>query len=143
MTRIAIIGLGYVGLPLAVAFGRLYPVIGFDVDTARIKDLVRNLDKTKEVSVSDLASAKNLIFSSDKQEIADCNVFIITVPTPIHINFVPDLSHLKKASNLVGSLLKIGDTVIYESTVYPGATEEVCVPILEQVSSVNYNEDFF
>ncbi len=142
MKSIAIVGLGYVGLPLAVAFGKQYSVVGFDVDTARIKDLDKNLDKTNEVSVSELASVKNLIFSSDVQEIADCNVFIITVPTPIDINFVPDLRHLKKASSLVGSVLKLGDIVVYESTVYPGATEEVCVPILEQVSRLKYNEDF-
>ncbi|MDC0096428.1 nucleotide sugar dehydrogenase [Amylibacter sp.] len=143
MKKIAIIGLGYVGLPLAVAFGKQHSVVGFDIDAARVKDLNQNLDKTNEVSFQEIASIKNLTFSSDVSKIADCNIFIITVPTPIDMNFEPDLSHLKKASSLVGSVLKAGDIVIYESTVYPGATEEVCVPILEQVSKFIYNQDFF
>ena len=143
MKKIAVIGLGYVGLPLAVAFGKKYSVVGFDIDTTRVQDLEHNFDKTGEVSAQELTSLKNLTFSSDTSKIADCNIFIITVPTPIDINFAPDLSHLKKASSLVGSVLKVGDIAIYESTVYPGATEEVCVPILEQLSKLIYNQDFF
>ena len=113
MKKIAIIGLGYVGLPLAVAFGKKYSVVGFDIDAARVKDLNQNLDKTNEVSFQEIASVKNLTFSNDLPKIADCNIFIITVPTPIDTNYAPDLSHLKKASSLVGSVLKAGDIVIY------------------------------
>lgn len=142
MKKIAIIGLGYVGLPLAVAFGKQFSVVGFDVDKVRIKDLNENLDKTNEIPSYQLESVENLTFSSEVREIAACNIFIVTVPTPIDINFVPDLIHLKRASSLIGSVLKTGDIVIFESTVYPGATEEICVPILEQVSTLKYNRDF-
>ena len=113
MKKIAIIGLGYVGLPLAVAFGKKHSVVGFDIDAARVQDLNQNLDKTNEVSAQELSSLKNLTFTSDASKIADCNIFIITVPTPIDINFAPDLSHLKEASSLAGSVLKVGDIVIY------------------------------
>jgi len=139
---IAIIGLGYVGLPLAVEFGKLRPVIGFDVSTTRIAGLKAGQDTTLEVSASEITSARHLTFSSDPDDLRDASIFIVTVPTPIDAHKRPDLTPLIRASELVGSVLKSGDTVIYESTVYPGATEEDCVPVLEATSGLTLNNDF-
>jgi UDP-N-acetyl-D-glucosamine/UDP-N-acetyl-D-galactosamine dehydrogenase len=142
-TKIAIIGLGYVGLPLAVEFGKQWPTLGFDIRAARIDELRRGVDSTLEVSAEEMADSALLAYSADKADLADCNVFIVTVPTPIDSAKRPDLSPLIKASELIGGVLKAGDVVIYESTVYPGCTEEVCVPILERVSGLTFNRDFF
>jgi len=141
--KIGIIGLGYVGLPLAVEFGKKYSVLGFDINQNRVDALQGGHDATLEVSDSELADVKNLIFSSNKQELAECNVYIVTVPTPIDDGNAPDLTPLRKASELLGEFVKKGDVVIYESTVYPGATEEVCLPIIEKVSGLVFNQDFF
>lgn len=141
--RIAVIGLGYVGLPLAVEFGRIRAVTGFDINEARIEALRGGIDNTLETEASELAAATGLRFSSELSDLADCNLFIVTVPTPIDAHRRPDLSPLIKASETVGKVLKRGDIVVYESTVYPGATEEDCVPILERVSGLSYNRDFF
>lgn len=141
--KIAIIGLGYVGLPLAVEFGKSMDTLGFDIDTQRIAELNGGTDRTLEVSAEELGSASKLTFTSDKTQLKHCNVFIVTVPTPVTEQKQPDLTPLEKASNTLGEIIKKGDVVIYESTVYPGATEEVCVPILEQVSGLTFNEDFF
>jgi UDP-N-acetyl-D-galactosamine dehydrogenase len=143
--KIAIIGLGYVGLPLAHAFSFKYEVIGFDVAQWRIDELKNGMDRTLELSEAQVkeAIANNMQFTNILDDIADCNVYIVTVPTPIDKNKRPDLSPLIKASESVGSVLKKDDIVIYESTVYPGATEEECVPILEQFSGLKFNKDFF
>lgn len=141
--RIAVIGLGYVGLPLAVAFGEKRPVVGFDINTKRITELKKGEDFTREVSADELNEASQLSFTDSLDDIADCTVFIVTVPTPIDDYKTPDLTPLVKASESVGKVLKSGDVVIYESTVYPGATEEVCVPVLEQVSGLKFNEHFY
>lgn len=141
--RIAVLGLGYVGLPLAVAFGGKCPTIGFDVNAARVAELRGGRDHTLEVYPDELAAADKLIFSSDPADLAVCNVYIIAVPTPIDEGKRPDLSALIKASETVGSMLKRGDVVIYESTVYPGATEEDCVPVLERISGLTFNQEFF
>lgn len=141
--RIAVLGLGYVGLPLAVAFGGRTPTVGFDVNGARVEALRGGHDHTLEVDPEELAASSKLTFSDDPADLADCNVFIVTVPTPIDETKRPDLSALVKASETVGRALKRGDIVIYESTVYPGATEEDCVPVLERVSGLKFNEDFF
>ena len=146
LKKIAIIGLGYVGLPLSVAFGQKYITIGFDINKNRIKELNNGIDITLEVSEKELVNAlKNKFFSvtSDFNKIKDCNVYIITVPTPVDINKKPDLKPLIIASELVSSILKKEDIVIYESTVYPGATEEVCIPILEKNSKMVINKDFY
>lgn len=140
---IGVIGLGYVGLPLAVAFGRHYETVGFDIDAIRIGELEGGLDRTLEVDAQELCEATLLRYSSERTALARCNVFIVTVPTPVDANKRPDLRPLEKASLTVGSLLKRGDVVVYESTVYPGATEEVCVPLLEEVSGLRFNVDFF
>lgn len=140
---IAIIGLGYVGLPLAVEFGKKRGVIGFDIHEARIKELREAYDRTQEVSPEELLEAAHLSFTSKLEDIASAQIFIITVPTPIDRFKNPDLSPLLKASEMVGSVLKAGDIVIYESTVYPGCTEEDCVPMLEKFSGLRYNKDFF
>jgi UDP-N-acetyl-D-glucosamine/UDP-N-acetyl-D-galactosamine dehydrogenase len=140
--RIAVIGLGYVGLPLAAEFGKRYRTTGFDVKAARIEDLKRGHDATLEVSQEELTSARNLTFTTRVEDLADCKVFIVTVPTPIDEYKRPDLTPLEKASATVGKVLKKGDVVVYESTVYPGCTEEVCVPILERVSGLKFNRDF-
>jgi len=142
-TKIGIIGLGYVGLPLAIEFSRKFPVVGFDVNEDRILDLQNYIDSTNEVDISDLRNNKNLAFSSSSSSIRNCNLYIITVPTPINKYKRPDLGPLISASNLVGSMLKIGDIVVYESTVYPGATEEDCVPILENMSGLSFNKEFY
>lgn len=141
--HIAIIGLGYVGLPLAVEFGKKRPVIGFDINQGRIQELKSGVDNTLEVSPEDLRSAKHLEYSSSLEELKNCDVFIVTVPTPIDQANRPDLTPLVKASETVGKALKPGAIVIYESTVYPGCTEEVCVPVLEKTSGLKFNETFY
>ncbi|MFY0312209.1 Vi polysaccharide biosynthesis UDP-N-acetylglucosamine C-6 dehydrogenase TviB [Leisingera sp. D0M16] len=141
--RICVIGLGYVGLPLAAAFGQHREVIGFDIDPGRIAELRRGEDRTRELEPQDLAAAEFLKFTSDPAEIAECSIYIVTVPTPVDANHTPDLSPLLSASAIVGGVLKPGDLVIYESTVYPGATEEDCVPVLEARSGLTFNRDFF
>ncbi|HRL93839.1 MAG TPA: Vi polysaccharide biosynthesis UDP-N-acetylglucosamine C-6 dehydrogenase TviB [Pseudomonas sp.] len=142
-TRIAIIGLGYVGLPLAVEFGKKYSVVGFDINTTRLAELSKGRDSTLEVDDQELAEAKYLSYSSSLDDLKACNVFIVTVPTPINEHKQPDLTPLIKASETIGKVLKQGDIVIYESTVYPGATEEECVPVLERVSGLKFNIDFY
>lgn len=141
--KIAIIGLGYVGLPLAVAFGTRAETLGFDIDQQRIDELKRGVDKTLEVDSAELADSTNLSFTSVVDDMASCNVYIVTVPTPVTAHKQPDLFPLRSASEMISSVLKPGDIVIYESTVYPGATEEVCIPILEQHSGLVFNTDFF
>jgi UDP-N-acetyl-D-galactosamine dehydrogenase len=142
-TRIAIIGLGYVGFPLAVEFGKKIPTLGFDIDTSRIAELKQGFDRTHEVTAEQLKASVSLTFSSNAAELSTCNTFIVTVPTPIDHFKKPDLSPLLKASVMIGKALKKGDLVIYESTVYPGCTEEDCVPVLEKFSGLKFNEDFF
>ena len=142
MKKIAVVGLGYVGLPLAAAFGEKRDVVGFDINPKRIAELKDGVDFTREVSKEELAVSKGLSFTESLDGIRDCQIFIVTVPTPIDEFKSPDLTPLVKASESVGSVLKRGDIVIYESTVYPGATEEVCVPILEKVSGLAFNQDF-
>jgi UDP-N-acetyl-D-glucosamine/UDP-N-acetyl-D-galactosamine dehydrogenase len=141
--KIGVIGLGYVGLPLAVAFGRRFPTVGFDLKAERVAELEAGIDSTLETSAAELASATRLSFTSEAAGIAACNVYIVTVPTPINAAKIPDLSPLKRASRALGSLVKRGDTVIFESTVYPGATEEVCIPIIEELAGLKYNQDFY
>ncbi len=140
---LAIIGLGYVGLPLAVEFGKVRPVIGFDINAARITELAGGQDHTLECSPAELAEAKHLRYSANTADLKQAQVYIVTVPTPVDKANRPDMTPLVKASQTVGAALKKGDVVIYESTVYPGATEEVCVPVLEQVSGLRFNQDFF
>ncbi len=142
-SRIAIIGLGYVGLPLAVEFGKQFSTLGFDVNAQRIDELRNGQDRTLEITAEEMAQATRLQFSTDAAALAGCSVFIVTVPTPIDKANRPDLTPLIKASETVGKVLKNGDIVIYESTVYPGATEEVCVPVLEKFSGKKFNVDFF
>lgn len=143
MKKIAVIGLGYVGLPLAVAFGGKRDVVGYDIQDKRIAELNLGVDSTREVSADELGGAPFLSFTNKLSDIKDCEIFVVTVPTPIDDSKTPDLSPLVTASKNVGSVLKKGDVVIYESTVFPGATEEVCVPILERESSLIFNRDFF
>ena len=140
---IAIVGLGYVGLPLAVEFGKIRRVVGFDIGDKRIAELKNGFDVTREVDAEELASAKHIAFSSDSADISNCGIFIVAVPTPIDRARRPDLSILAKASEMVGKALKKGDFVIYESTVFPGCTREYCVPILERASGLKFNVDFF
>ena len=141
--RIAIIGLGYVGLPLAVEFGRKYRTVGFDVDDTRIKELRSGRDRTLEATAAELKAASKLSFTTSSKDLERCDTFIVTVPTPIDKYKRPDLEPLIKASQTIGTVLKNGDVVIYESTVYPGCTEEVCVPALERASGLNFNSHFF
>jgi len=141
--KICLIGLGYVGLPLAVEFGKKRHVIGFDLNEHRINELKNNIDSTLKVSTQELKEAVHLSYTTSLQDIRDCEIFIITVPTPIDKHKKPDLTPLKNASKSIGSILKKGDIVIYESTVYPGATEEVCVPIIEKESGLIFNKDFY
>ncbi len=141
--NIAIIGQGYVGLPLAIEFGRKYPTLGFDINQARIDELKNGIDHTKEISPEQLRSANLLTFSTNINDIKECNIYIVTVPTPIDEFKIPDLNPLRVASKVIGEILEKGDTVIYESTVYPGCTEEVCVPILEQASGLIFNTHFY
>ena len=140
---IAVIGLGYVGLPLAVEFGKKRKVVGFDINIARIAELRAGKDNTLEVDATEMAEAAHLSFTAQLDDIAECTTFIVTVPTPIDEHKRPDLSPLLKASETIGKVLKRGDIVIYESTVYPGATEEDCVPVLEKTSGLTFNQDFF
>tara|TARA_B100000767_G_scaffold270846_1_gene295345 strand:+ start:100 stop:1368 length:1269 start_codon:yes stop_codon:yes gene_type:complete len=141
--KIALIGLGYVGLPLAVEFGKKRIVVGFDINQTRINDLKNGIDSTLETSSDELDASTYLSYTNHLEAIQDCEIFIITVPTPIDMHKRPDLTPLINSSKAIGSIIKKGDIVIYESTVYPGATEEVCVPILEQQSGLKFNEDFF
>ncbi|MCO8054011.1 Vi polysaccharide biosynthesis UDP-N-acetylglucosamine C-6 dehydrogenase TviB [Acinetobacter towneri] len=141
--KIAIIGLGYVGLPLAVEFGKQLPVVGFDIQQKRIQELQNGQDHTLEVSPEELKQATQLTYSANLDDLNSCNFFIVTVPTPIDEFKQPDLTPLIKASTSIGKVLKKGDVVVYESTVYPGATEEACIPVLEQVSGLKFNQDFF
>lgn len=141
--KIAIIGLGYVGIPLAVEFGKSTPTIGIDIDKSRIDELNSGFDRTLEMSKDDLESSIHLTYTTDINDTSDCNIYIITVPTPINSKNQPDLTPLVKSSQSVGSVLKKGDIVIYESTVYPGVTEDECVPILEEVSGLKFNVDFY
>ncbi|WP_180178798.1 Vi polysaccharide biosynthesis UDP-N-acetylglucosamine C-6 dehydrogenase TviB [Acinetobacter sp. YH01013] len=141
--KIAIIGLGYVGLPLAVEFGKQLPVVGFDIQQKRIQELQSGQDHTLEVSPEELKQATQLTYSANLDDLRSCNFFIVTVPTPIDEFKQPDLTPLIKASTSIGKVLKKGDVVVYESTVYPGATEEACIPVLEQVSGLKFNQDFF
>jgi len=141
--RIAIIGLGYVGLPLAVEFGKKVPVIGFDIYQKRIDELKNGQDHTLEVSSEELKQSHHLSFTANLDDLKECNFFIVTVPTPIDNYKQPDLTPLIKASTSIGKILKRGDIVVYESTVYPGATEEVCIPVLEEISGLRFNVDFF
>jgi len=140
---IAVIGLGYVGLPLAVEFGRKRPVLGFDINQTRIAELKGGHDATLEVDAEELASAGHLRLSADAEDLASCAIYIVTVPTPIDAHKRPDLTPLLRATETIGKVLKRGDIVIYESTVYPGATEEDCVPVLERLSGLTFNVDFF
>lgn len=142
-TKLAVIGLGYVGLPLAAEFGKHQAVVGFDVNSRRIEELQAGYDATLELSEDELSCAQCLKFTSDVTDLKACNVFIVTVPTPIDVHKTPDLTPLLKASETLGKVLKRDDIVIYESTVYPGATEDECVPVLERYSDLQYNVDFF
>lgn len=141
--KIGIIGLGYVGLPLAVEFGKKFPTLGFDINASRIAELDAGTDSTLECSSEELTEAEKLQYSCQLNDLADCNVYIVTVPTPIDEHKQPDLTPLIKASEALGSIVKQGDVIIYESTVYPGATEEACLPVVERVSGLKFNVDFF
>jgi len=141
--KIAVIGLGYVGLPLAVEFGKYRPVVGFDINKNRVSELLSGIDNTREVESEDLIAAKNLTFTTELEDLKESNFYIITVPTPIDENNAPDLKPLQSASTAVGKVIKKGDIVVYESTVYPGATEEVCIPIIEKESGLIFNKDFY
>lgn len=141
--KIAIVGLGYVGLPLAVEFGKKHEVIGFDINKQRIAELTEGNDRTLETTKEDILSSTFLTFSYDQEQLRTCTIFIVTVPTPVDQYNRPDLTPLVKASETVGKVLKKGDIVVYESTVYPGCTEQDCVPVLERVSGLKYNTDFF
>jgi UDP-N-acetyl-D-galactosamine dehydrogenase len=141
--NIAVIGLGYVGLPLAVEFGKKFPTLGFDINMKRIDELKKGFDRTLESNKNEIESAKQLSFSSDMNDLKNYSVFIVTVPTPIDQFKAPDLTPLLKASEMLGKVIKRGDIVIYESTVYPGCTEEDCVPVLEKESGLKFNIDFY
>jgi UDP-N-acetyl-D-glucosamine/UDP-N-acetyl-D-galactosamine dehydrogenase len=143
MKKIAVIGLGYVGLPLAVEFGKKQEVVGFDINQSRVNELLSGKDSTLEVTPDELKQASQLVFSSNIDDIKDCNIYIVTVPTPIDDANAPDLMPLRKASSMLATVIKKDDVVIYESTVYPGATEEVCIPIIEKASGLKFNVDFF
>ena len=141
--NIAVIGLGYVGLPIATAFAKYFPVVGFDVDEARVSELIDGYDRTGELSIEVLNALTQLTLSSNPNDIAQCDFYIVTVPTPVDESNQPDFSPLISASNTVGKFLKADDIVVFESTVYPGATEEICVPVLESVSGLKFNADFY
>ena len=141
--RVCVLGLGYVGLPLAVAFGGIYDTLGYDIDAGRVDELRRGHDRTLEVDPVELSESRRLKLSADAADLADRNVYVVTVPTPIDRHRAPDLGAISAASRAIGARLKAGDVVIYESTVYPGCTEEVCVPILEEASGLTFNRDFF
>lgn len=142
-TKLAIVGLGYVGLPLAVEFGKKMTVVGFDINKSRISELTKGVDNTLEVSADELAEAKLLSYTTDTSALETCNTYIVTVPTPIDKSKNPDLTPLINASEMLGKVISKGDIVIFESTVYPGATEEVCAPIIEKISELQFNKDFF
>ena len=141
--KLAIIGLGYVGLPLAVEFGKKYQTLGFDINQSRITELKNGTDSTLEVSDSELAETTNLTFSNNVDDLKNADIYIVTVPTPIDQHKQPDLTPLIKASEMLGTVVSKGDIIIYESTVYPGATEERCIPVVERVSNLTFNQDFF
>src|ERR1700722_7322280 len=141
--RIGVVGLGYVGLPLAVEFGKHFDTVGFDVNPERIRELKAGRDSTREASAEDLRSATRLQFTTRLEDLTACAVMVVTVPTPIDEFKQPNLTPLIRASESIGEVLKKGDVVVYESTVYPGCTEEICVPILERVSGLKFNRDFF
>lgn len=141
--KVAVIGLGYVGLPLAVEFGKKFSTLGFDINQQRINDLCAGCDHTLEVTTEELLSATQLTFTADLEQLRNANIYIVTVPTPIDEHRQPDLTPLIRASEALGKVIKRGDTVIYESTVYPGATEEDCIPVIERVSGLKFNQDFF
>lgn len=141
--KIAVIGLGYVGLPLAAEFGKYRPVIGYDINEGRVNELKQGVDSTREVESDELRSAEHLSFTTHLDDLSDANFYIVTVPTPIDENSAPDLKPLESASTAVGKVIKPGDIVVYESTVYPGATEEVCIPIIEKISGLTLNTDFY
>ena len=141
--RIGVVGLGYVGLPLAVAFSKNYDVVGFDINPSRISELRDGIDLTLEVESEEIKNNNQLSFTSEKEDLQECNFIIVTVPTPVTADKQPDLSPLISASKMIGEILKKGTTIIYESTVYPGATEEICVPVLEKASNLKFNKDFF
>ena len=141
--KIAVIGLGYVGLPLAVAFAKRFSVLGFDINSSRVKELETGVDSTLEISNSELVAAEALNFSCSEVDLKSCNTFIVTVPTPIDKFKRPDLTPLLKASAMLGRVIKKDDVIIYESTVYPGATEDDCIPVVERLSGLSLNEDFF
>jgi len=154
-SKVAVIGLGYVGLPLATEFAKQYKVVGFDINKSRIKELQNREDKTGEINISDfnkvvkakkeefLLAESGLFLSNNSEDITEANIYIVTVPTPINNKKQPDLSHILSASEMISKALNKGDVVIYESTVYPGCTEEDCVPVLEKGSGLKYNKDFF
>ena len=141
--KISVVGLGYVGLPLAIEFSKHFSVIGYDLNKSRINELNNGYDKTKELSKEQLLITEKLAFTSDCNGIEDSNIYIITVPTPVNKNNIPDLNSLIEASSMVGSFLSKNDLVIYESTVFPGATQNICIPILEKQSKLKYKEEFF
>lgn len=141
--KIGVIGLGYVGLPLAVEFGKHYPTVGFDINKARVGELALGEDRTLEVTSEELKLAAKLVYTDDIELLKGCNTFIVTVPTPVDQRNIPDLTPLIKASETLGRVVKNGDVVIYESTVYPGATEEDCIPVIERISGLIFNQDFF
>ncbi len=141
--RVGVVGLGYVGLPLAIEFGKHFVTIGFDIKRERIRELRAGRDSTREINKNDFHAAENLVFTFQVQDLKNCTVFVVTVPTPIDEYKRPDLTPLVRASEIVARVLKKGDVVIYESTVYPGCTEEICVPILERGSGLKFNRDFF
>ncbi|MEO6172533.1 MAG: NAD(P)-binding domain-containing protein, partial [Arenimonas sp.] len=142
-SRIGVVGLGYVGLPLALEFGKQFPTVGFDINAERIEALRNGHDSTLESSAEEILQAKQLVLSIDPTDLQSCNVFIVTVPTPVDDSNRPDFKPLESASKTISQFLKKGDVVIYESTVYPGTTEEVCVPIMEKHSGLKFNVDFF
>ena len=141
--RICLIGLGYVGLPLAAEFGRFYETVGFDINEKRLAELRKGIDRTLEVETEKLKESVKLSYTSSIEDIKNCHIYIVTVPTPINEHKQPDLTPVIKGTETVAKVLKKGDIIIYESTVYPGCTEEVCVPILEKISGLKFNTDFF
>ena len=141
--RVGVVGLGYVGLPLAVEFSKHYPTIGFDINAARVAELRAGRDSSREVEPDDLRGATHLSYTESAAGLADCNLYIVTVPTPIDAHKSPDLRPLQSASRMLGGVIRAGEVVVYESTVYPGATEEVCVPLIEEVSGLKFNQDFY
>ena len=142
-TRIAILGLGYVGLPLAQAFGKIYPTVGFDINSQRVAEINQGIDSNKELTDEQLKESLNVEYSDKEDSLANCDIYIITAPTPVDEQNLPDLEPVKRATRLVASYLKKGNIVVFESTVYPGATEEECVPLLSEISGLTYNTDFY